>query len=117
MDINALKKADVAFGNVAKASPTTQEAHIYRARVNALLPETLETQLQMATSYEDYIKTINGKSVEEATKAKNKLIESYQVLAKFYSKKDKVKAVDYINKTLTLDPTDDYSINLQKALK
>lgn len=117
IDVSALKKADIAFGNVVKASATTQEAHIYRARVNGLLPETPESQLQMATSYEDYLKTVTAKGDAEVAKAKTKFIESYQVLAKYYAKKDKVKATDFIAKALTLDPTDEYSVSLQKALK
>ena len=37
VDVVALKKADKAFENVTLASPTTQEAYIYRARVNGLI--------------------------------------------------------------------------------
>ena len=119
IDVLALQKADKAFENVTIASPTTQEAHIYRARVNALLPVTPASQDQMAKSYEEYIKVVTAKGDVELTKAgsKTKFVESYQVLAKYYAKKDKVKAVDFITKALAIDSQDAYSLELQKALK
>lgn len=120
IDVVALQKADKAFENVTTASPTTQEAHIYRARVNSLLPASnAVAQDQMAKSYEEYIKVVEAKGDVEVTKPgnKTKFIESYQVLAKYYGKKDKVKALDYVAKALVLDPQDAYTLDLQKALK
>ena len=119
MDLVALQKADKAFENVTIASPTTQEAHIYRARVNALLPANEVTQNQMAKSYEEYLIAVNGKGEAEMAKPgnKTKFIEAYQILGKHYAKKDKVKAIDYVNKAIAIDPKDAYTLELQKAIK
>lgn len=117
IDVVAMQKADKAFENVAKASPTTQEAHIYRARVNNLLPSTPVSQDQMAKSYEDYIAVVTAKGDAEVTKNKSKFLEAYYNLAKYNGKKDKVKANTFIAKGLVLDPADENMLNMQKALK
>ena len=119
INVEALQKADKAFENVIIASPTTQEAHIYRARVNALIPNNPAAQDQMAKSYEEFVSVVVTKGEAEVAKAGNsaKFIEAYQVLAKYYGKKDKVKAADFIAKALALDPKDAYTLDLQKALK
>lgn len=114
--LEALKKADVAFGNVTVASPTTQDAHIYRARVNGLLSEPAAKD-QMAKSYEEFVKVVTAKGPETVEKNKSKFVESYQELARYYAKTDKVKSNDYIAKALALEPTNTDTLNLQKALK
>jgi predicted Zn-dependent protease len=117
IDVVAMQKADKAFENVTKASPTTQEAHIYRARVNGLLPATTVTEDQRAKSYEEYIAAVTGKGDAEISKNKAKFIESYFNLAKYNAKKDKLKATEFIKKGLTIDPADANLLNLQKAMK
>ena len=47
----ALQKADLAFGNVITASPTTQDAYIFRARTNSLL----ENDEMASKYYLDYV--------------------------------------------------------------
>lgn len=118
VDVASLKKADEAFANVIKASPTTQEAYVYRARVNSLLDGDAAAQDQMAKSYEEYIKVVTEKGEAEVAKAANKtkFVEAYQNLA-LHNKKDKVKATEYIAKALAIEPTNADSINIQKALK
>ncbi|TGD57425.1 tetratricopeptide repeat protein [Flavobacterium humi] len=118
VDVVSLKKADKAFENVTIASPTTQEAYIYRARVNSLMESDAAAQAQMAKSYEDYIRVVTEKGDAELSKPANKtkFIEAYQNLA-LHNKKDKAKASEYINKALTLDPTNADSQNILKALK
>jgi Flp pilus assembly protein TadD len=118
VDVVALKKADKAFDNVILASATTQEAYIYRARVNGLLAGDVEAQAQMAKSYEDYIKVVTDKGAVELDKPANKtkFVEAYQNLA-IYHKKDKLKAVSYLLKALAIEPADPDLLNLQKALK
>jgi lipopolysaccharide biosynthesis regulator YciM len=117
-DVVALKKADKAFENVSIASPTTQEAYIYRARVNGLLEKDPLAQVQMGKSYEDYIKAITAKGDAETSKPANKtkIVEAYYSLG-VLNKKDKVKATEYVNKGLLVDPTNADLLNLQKALK
>lgn len=118
IDVAALKKADKAFENVSIASPTTQDAYIYRARVNGLLDKDAVAQEQMAKSYEEYIKTVTAKGDAELAKPANKakFVEAYQNLA-LHFKKDKIKANDYIAKALAIEPTNADLLNMQKALK
>ncbi|AKC22573.1 hypothetical protein K5L04_11485 [Flavobacterium psychrophilum] len=118
IDIVALKKADKAFDNVSIASPTTQDAYIYRARVNSLMQNDVVAKEQMAKSYEDYIRVVNEKGAIELDKPANKtkFVEAYQNLA-LHNKKDKIKATEYIAKALVLEPTNSDSLNIQKGLK
>ena len=108
----ALHKADVAFANVITASPTTQDAYIFRARTNKLL----ENDDFMAKYYEDYLRVVTEKGVEEVTKNKNKFIEAYNNIAAVFANSDKTKAVDYFNKTLALDPANEYALSSIKLL-
>lgn len=119
IDIAALKKADKAFENVSIASPTTQEAYVYRARVNGLMEKDMAAADIMAKSYENYIKAVTEKGEVELTKPANKtkFVEAYFNLAKYIAKKDKAKANDYIAKGLAIDPVNANLMNLQKAMK
>jgi len=118
VDVVGLKKADKAFENVSISSPTTQEAYIYRARVNSLLETDNVAQEQMAKSYEDYIRVVTEKGDAELSKPANKtkFVEAYQNLA-LHNKKDKVKANDFIAKALAIEPANADTLNIQKALK
>lgn len=108
-----LQKADVAFGKVIEASPTTQDAYIFRARANRLL----EKDDMIIKYYEDYLRVVTEKGPEEVTKNKAKFIESYNNIAASYANTDKVKAKEYFNKTLALDPTNPYATESLKTLK
>ena len=109
----ALAKADVAFGNVITASPTTQDAYIFRARTNKLL----ENDDMMAKYYEDYLRVVTEKGEEEINKNKNKFIEAYNNIGAVYANSDKIKAKEYFNKTLALDPANAYALEAIKLLK
>ena len=111
----ALQKADVAFGNVITASPTYQDAYLYRARTNSLLgndPLTIKY-------YEEYVAKVTEKGTEELAKPTTikKIIESYNTIAASYANTDKVKAKEYFAKTLVLDPTNNYATESLKLLK
>ncbi len=114
-DPMALNKADVAFQNVITASPTYQEAYIFRARVNALLENTEV----MKKSYEDYIAKTTEKGVEEIAKptVKKKFIESYNNIASTFLTSDKVKAKEYITKSLEIDPADKRALEMLAFIK
>lgn len=116
VDPVALQKADKAFAAVIEKSPTTQDAHIYRARVNGLLSDAT-AKAQMAKSYEDFISVVTTKGGDAVTTNKAKFIEAYQELARYYGKTDKVKGNEFIAKALALDPADTDSINIKNALK
>ncbi|MBL0013730.1 MAG: tetratricopeptide repeat protein [Flavobacterium sp.] len=108
-----LQKADAAFGKVIEASPTTQDAYIFRARTNRLL----ENEEMIIKYYEDYLRVVTEKGEEEVTKNKVKFIESYNNIAASYANTDKAKAKEYFNKTLALDPTNNYATESLKTLK
>ena len=109
----ALQKADVAFGNVITASPTTQDAYIFRARTNRLL----DKDDMMATYYQQYIDVVTAKGDVEIAKNKAKFIEAYNNMAASFANKDKVKAKEFFNKTLALDPANAYALEALKVLK
>lgn len=108
----ALQKADAAFGNVITASPTTQDAYLFRARTNRLL----ENDAMMATYYQQYIDVVTAKGDEEVAKNKAKFIESYNNIASTLANTDKVKAIEFFNKTLALDPANEYALSSMKLL-
>lgn len=107
-----LQKADAAFGKVIEASPTTQDAYIFRARTNRLL----ENEEMIIKYYEEYLKVVTEKGEEEVTKNKTKFIESYNNIAASYANSDVTKAREYFNKTLALDPTNEYATSSLKSL-
>jgi cytochrome c-type biogenesis protein CcmH/NrfG len=109
----ALQKADTAFGNVITASPTTQDAYIFRARTNRLL----ENDEMMATYYQQYLDVVTAKGEEEVIKNKAKFIESYNNMASTFANTDKAKAKELLNKTLALDPANAYALEAMKLLK
>jgi len=109
----ALQKADVAFGNVITASPTTQDAYLFRARTNRLM----DKDDTMTTYYQQYIDTVTAKGEAEVTKNKAKFIEAYNNMAASYANSDKAKAKELFNKTLALDPTNSYALESLKLLK
>jgi len=116
VNVSDLQKADKAFAAVIEKSPTTQDAHVYRARVNGLLSDAA-AKAQMAKSYEEFMNVVTAKGADAVTTNKAKFIEAYQELARFYGKTDKIKANELIAKALVLDPTDADSINIKNALK
>lgn len=111
----ALQKADAAFDKVIIASPNYQEAYIYRARLNKLSGNNAMT----IKYYEDYIAVVTAKGAEEMAKpeVKAKFIEAYNDTATSYANTNKIKAKEYFNKTLALDPTNNYAIQSLKILK
>jgi tetratricopeptide (TPR) repeat protein len=112
-DLIALQKADVAFGNVITASPSTQDAYIFRARTNSLL----ENDEMMATLYQQYLDEVTKKGEEEVVKNKNKCIESYNNIGSFLANTDKVRAKEMFSKTLLIDPANAFAIESIKSLK
>lgn len=110
-----LQKADAAFGNVIVASPTYQDAYLYRARTNSLMgndPMTIKY-------YEEFVAKATEKGPEELAKptTMKKIIESYNTIAASYANTDVIKAKEYLAKTLALDPTNNYATESLKLLK
>ena len=115
VDAIALEKSIVAFGKVLEASPSYLEAYLYLARTNRLL----EKDDAMVKNYEDYVAKTMELGAEEVAKdaVKAKIIESYNNIAASYANTDKVKAIEYFNKTLALDAANPYANESIKILK
>jgi tetratricopeptide (TPR) repeat protein len=111
----ALQRADLAYATVIQASPKTQDAYIYRARTNSLL----ENDEMTIKYYNDYVTVVTEKGPEELAKPAvvKKIIESYNTSAASYANTDKTKAIEYFNKTLVLDPANQYALDSLKSLK
>ena len=142
----ALQKSDTAFEKVIQASPGYSEAYLYRARTNSLLDndemtikyyeiyiakvtENLKVKLDSANAnlandknieelYKGTIKDFNNSIFnKEVDRIKPKLLEAYNTTAASYANTDKVKAVEYFNKTLAIDPTNAYALDSISKLK
>jgi tetratricopeptide (TPR) repeat protein len=111
----ALQRADLAYAAVIEASPKTQDAYLYRARTNSLL----ENDAMTIKYYGDYVNVVTEKGPEELAKPATvkKIIESYNTSAASYANTDKAKAIEYFNKTLALDPANQYALDSLKSLK
>lgn len=106
-------KAIDAFAKVYGASPTTQDAYLFKARAHSLLDENTD----MAKSYEDYIRVVTEKGAEELAKeaTKKKLVEANNNIGAFYQAAgDKVKAKEYFNKTLAIQPGETFATEALK---
>lgn len=115
IDMESLKKADLAFERVYVASPTYLDALLYRARTNSLM-----TNDEMTIKYyEEFLTKTIEKGPEQLTNpvVLKKVIESYNTSAAAYANKDKEKAIQYFNKTLALDPTNSYATKSIELLK
>ena len=110
-----LGKADAAFDRVLVASPTYDEAYLYKGRINNLL----EKDDQIIKNYEEYVTKITAKGAEELAKPATvkKIVEAYNSIGASYANTDKAKAVEYFNKALVLDPANTYAQQSVKALK
>lgn len=113
VDKVALEKADKAFGNVITASPTTADAYLFRARTNKLL----EKDEMMAQYYEDFLRVTTEKGPQEMEANKVKAVEAYNNIGAHYANSDKVKAIEYFNKALSLDPANNYAAQSIQSLK
>ncbi|WP_281638226.1 tetratricopeptide repeat protein [Flavobacterium marginilacus] len=110
-----LKKSDASLDIIIQSSPSTQDAYLFKARIQVLL----KNDVLVAKNYEDFIAAAKKKSVEELSSKgmKSKLIEAYNNLGVIYAANDKVKAKDTFNKTLGIDPANQYAADQLKSLQ
>lgn len=106
VDKTMLQKADIAFGNVITASPTTQDAIIFRARTNKIM----DNDEMMAKYYLEYVDVVTEKGPEEVAKNKAKFVEAYNNAASHYANSDKAKAKELLAKTLAIEPDNAYAL-------
>ncbi|WP_395625658.1 hypothetical protein [Daejeonella sp.] len=101
-----LVKADTAFSFLVKRSPTTQAGWQYRGRINRLLDENDSKGLAVPY-YEAYVKLVTLDKPELAAKSVPGLIEAYNYLGSVALRKDsdKLKAKEYFDKVILLDPS------------
>ncbi|WP_353182648.1 tetratricopeptide repeat protein [Parapedobacter lycopersici] len=105
-----LQEADSALGVVIEKAPTTQDAYLFRARVNNLLDDNENPQGLAVPYFEKYIEVVKEKGDAEVQKAKNNFIEIYNNLAAINAKNGEYqKARDYLTETLKLDPENAYA--------
>lgn len=114
-DAVALGKADAAFDRILVASPTYDEAYLYKGRINNLL----EKDDLIIKNYEEYITRTTAKGADELAKPATvkKVVEAYNSIGASYANTDKAKAIEYFNKSLVLDPANAYATQSVKALK
>ncbi|OXA86537.1 tetratricopeptide repeat protein [Flavobacterium hercynium] len=114
-DVEALGKAEIAFDNVLVASPSYDEAYLYKGRINNLL----EKDDLIIKNYEEYVAKTTAKGAEELAKpaTAKKIVEAYNSIGASYANTDKAKAVEYFNKSLAIDPANTYAAQSVKALK
>lgn len=114
-DKAALANAEATFDKILVASPTYDEAYIYKARINSLL----DKDDMIIKYYTEYVSKITAKGAEELAKPATvkKIVESYNSIGAAYANTDKAKAIEYFNKTLVLDPANTYAAQSVKALK
>ena len=115
VDKEGMAKADAAFERILVASPTYNEAYLYRARANRLL----EKDDVMVQNYQEYVNKITALGEAEVAKpaVKAKFIEAYNNMAASFANSDKAKAIEFFNKTLALDPANNYAAESIKILK
>src|SRR5690606_18466346 len=110
--IELLEKGSLAYENVIEASPTTQDAHANRAKINRIIDAITpnEAAIQKAVeSYENYITVVNDKGEAELSKERTKreLLAGHMFLGAEYTKNDdKAKALEHFRTALTLNPTE-----------
>jgi hypothetical protein len=73
---------------------------------------------QMINYYQQYIDIVTKKGPEEMAKAAVKgYNEAYNTMAAGYANTDKVKAIEFFNKTLAIDPANGYALQSVEMLK
>lgn len=102
-----LAKADVAFANVLKESPTTIDVLLWRARAANLMDSDTDPKGLKLPFYQQYLDSAEvrmTKNVQPLPPVKS-MVEAYNQIAGFAAyKDDKAKAKLYWDKALALDP-------------
>jgi tetratricopeptide (TPR) repeat protein len=103
-----LVKADTAFARLARLSPGTLEAYLWRARVNNFLDDGTEQTGAKLPYYQQFLDSAEVRIAKGVTPAPSPkmMVEAYNNIAGFASyKDDKEKAKLYWDKALAIEPT------------
>lgn len=105
-----MQKADTAFGFVIEKAPTTEDAFLYRGRINSLMEDPDAPKGLAIPHFEKYIALVTEKGDANAQKNKNNFVEIYNNMA-FISTKmgDFEKARGFLRETLKIDPENAYA--------
>ena len=115
---NEFTKANLAFNEVIKASPTTQDAYFSKAQLNRVI-DTDASKKVAATDYEGFVSVVKAKGDAEMAKesVKKNLVSAYTFIGSNYSSTDKVKAIEAFEQAAKLNPTDKYITESLSVLK
>jgi tetratricopeptide (TPR) repeat protein len=99
-----LTKADSSFATLAKLSPSTYDAYLWRARVNYFKDSETAPQGIYLPYYQQYLDSAEAHVDKQTPAVKKNMVEAYNSIAGFTSSSDKVKAKLYWDKALAIDP-------------
>jgi hypothetical protein len=114
-----LVKADSSFSYLLQRAPTTQIGWQYRGRINRLMDDENDSQGLAAPFYARYVNLVTVEKPELATKSTPGLIEAYNYLGSVAVRKDadNVKAKEYFEKVIALDPANVTATQAVKAIE
>ncbi|MBY0245295.1 MAG: hypothetical protein K2Q03_07580 [Sphingobacteriaceae bacterium] len=108
-----LVEADSAMSYVNRVSPEFIGAYSLRAKINNAM-DTTSPQVGLANPYYEKFIELATATPEKATANAKALASAYDSLGYFYMDTDKEKAKDYFNKSLAINPVNDFATkNLQ----
>lgn len=99
-----LVKADSSISKLIQMSPTTMDAYLYRARINNAMDDQVHPKGLAVPFFETFIQKVTVEKPELAAANAKKLGEAYDNLGAFYGETDKTKALDYLNKSVAVNP-------------
>jgi tetratricopeptide (TPR) repeat protein len=111
-----LTKADSSFATLAKLSPSTYDAYLWRARVNYFKDSETAPQGIYLPYYQQYLDSAEAHVDKQTPAVKKNMVEAYNSIAGFTSTTDKVKAKLYWDKALAIDPQNATALSGIKSL-
>ena len=111
------KKADSIFcGTYESKYPDEIYGYLWCAKSKQAQDDSLNSQGLAVDAYEKLAQF--ARSIPDSAKYKNQTIQAYFYLASYYNdiKKDKAKAIGYMQKVLEVDPTNASATNIIKML-
>lgn len=99
-----LVKADSSIAKLVRMSPTTTDGYLYRARINNAIDDQVHPKGLGVPFFEQFIQKVTVEKPELAAANAKKLGEAYDNLGAFYGDTDKAKALDYLNKSIAVNP-------------
>ncbi|RZK53232.1 MAG: hypothetical protein EOO91_18030 [Pedobacter sp.] len=118
-DRTLLVEADSAFSKLSVLSAETEQAPLYRARINKYIDAIDNPEVQKGLAvpfYQKFIELVTVTKPEKAAANAKGLVEAYNYLGFFISGTDKEKAKEYFGKTLAIDPANTYAADNLKSL-